>query len=128
MPSLFLQTALTHLNLDSRHITDTCLCQLLPLGSHLRELDMYGAKVTSKGVQLLAGAYTGLEKLDLCGGHVTGETHHYCQTRSMTSMYLLGHSLQLCELLSLLQLCCEHICVPSVHIVSCPPHHLLRWC
>lgn len=70
--SSLLQTGLVHLNLDARHVTDACLCLLLPLGGQLKELDMYGAKVTSKGAHVLAGAYTGLEKLDLCGGHITG--------------------------------------------------------
>lgn len=70
---LFLQTCLTHLNLDARHVRDACLCLLLPLGPQLKELDLYSSKVTSKGAHVLAGAYTGLEKLELCGGRINGE-------------------------------------------------------
>jgi hypothetical protein len=45
---------------------------MLPLAGQLKELDMYGARVAARGAALLAAAYTGLQRLDLCGGHITG--------------------------------------------------------
>jgi hypothetical protein len=69
---LSLQMQLSHLNLDARSITDACLRLMLPLAGQLRELDMYGARVAARGAALLAAAYTGLQRLDLCGGHMTG--------------------------------------------------------
>jgi hypothetical protein len=69
---MHVQTQLSHLNLDARSITDACLRLMLPLASRLKELDMYGARVAARGAALLAAAYTGLQRLDLCGGHITG--------------------------------------------------------
>lgn len=68
-----LQTRLTHLNFDSRGVTDACLPLLLPLGPCLRELDLSGGRITSQGAAVLAACFRGLQVLDLCGGHITGE-------------------------------------------------------
>lgn len=64
-------TRLSHLNLDARSVSEASLRLMLPLAGQLRELDMYGARVGARGAALLAAAYTGLQRLDLCGGHVT---------------------------------------------------------
>jgi hypothetical protein len=46
---------------------------MLPLSGQLKELDLYGARVAARGAALLAAAYTGLQRLDLCGGHISGK-------------------------------------------------------
>jgi hypothetical protein len=53
-------------------VSEASLRLLLPLGCSLRELDLYGACVKSRGATLLAAGYAKLEKLDLCGGHISG--------------------------------------------------------
>lgn len=66
------QTRLTHLNFDSRGVSDACLLALLPLGPGLSELDLSGGRITSRGAALLAHCFRRLQVLDLCGGHITG--------------------------------------------------------
>lgn len=66
------------LNLDARRVGDASLRALAPLGCSLRELDLYGARITARGVVLLAAAFGRLQRLDLCGGHITGERRCAC--------------------------------------------------
>lgn len=69
---IMLQTSLTHLNLDARCVGDHTLQLLRPLSPYIKELDLYGARVTSKGVSHLL-CFSGLSRLDLCSGLLTGE-------------------------------------------------------
>jgi hypothetical protein len=79
------QAGLTHLNLDSRGVSDACLPLLLPLGPSLRELDLSGGRITSRGCGLLASCFRELEVLDLCGGHITGA----CRQRDADTHFFL---------------------------------------
>ncbi|KIY96626.1 hypothetical protein MNEG_11335 [Monoraphidium neglectum] len=63
-------TRLTALNLDARHVSDEALHLALPLAPHLKELDLYGCKVTLRGALALP-AYRELTHLFLCGGWAT---------------------------------------------------------
>lgn len=79
----WLQTCLTSLNLDSRTVGDACLSLLLPLGQSLLDLDLTGACITPKGTAMLAAAFTALQKLDLCGGHITGAVLVVCSCAAL---------------------------------------------
>ncbi|KAI8466503.1 MAG: hypothetical protein J3K34DRAFT_472525 [Monoraphidium minutum] len=63
-------TRLTALHLDARHVSDEALRLALPLAGTLRELDLYGCKVTLRGAAALP-AYRELTHLFLCGGWLT---------------------------------------------------------
>jgi hypothetical protein len=53
-------------------VSDACIPLLLPVGRSLRELDLSGGRITSRGAAVIAAYMKQLEVLDLCGGHITG--------------------------------------------------------
>lgn len=72
--------ALTHLDLSLSLIGDDSMEEIIPVGANLRDLNLSNTKITSLGIEFLAGHVPLLESIRLANTHIDDTSIYYLST------------------------------------------------